>query len=877
MDLTSILEATASPDTNTLMQAQRELEQAAANNMPMFMKALANALHNCGNSDVVRLAAGLQLKNCLTAKDHERKTALQQMWLSFPDTLREEIKTMVFQTLGTEPLKHKSAAQCVAYIASAELPMGQWSDLIQMLLLSVTNPSSTEAVKESSLEAIGYICEEIDPKYLASQANEILTAIVQGMRKEEQSNRVRLAATKALYNSLEFTKANFEKESERHFIMQVVCEATQCSENSVQVAALQNLVRIMSLYYQYMESYMGPALFAITLEAMKSEVDEIALQGIEFWSTVCDEESDLAIEAAEAHEQGRPPEEISRFYVKGAMQFLVPVLLLTLTKQEEYDDEDDWNPCKAAGVCLSLMAGCCEDDLVPYVIPFIKSNIGNVDWKFRDAAVLSLGSILEGPDPSVLSPFVSEISPLLIDLLEDSVVQVRDSAAWTIGRVCEQVPGAVINETYLLKLLQGLTKSLQGEPRVATNACWAFSSLAEAAHENAPCEDSETPATYCLSPSFEFIVTKLIETADRSDSNRGNLRSSAYEALMDVIKFSAKDVYPIIQKTTLVIIERLQHVLQLDSQVTTSSDKQQLADLESLLCATLQSLLRKVVKADAISIADTVMGALLLMFQSGTQNSGVLEDAVMTVSALVEVIGSEFLKYMTPFAPYLNATLKNYADHQVCLTAIGLVGDLGRALGSQIIPFCDSVMEILVQNLSNAEVHRSIKPPILALMGDLSLAIGPSFKNYLPVVLQILQQASQVQADKSDFELVSYMNELWDGCLDAYTGIVQGLKGEGSDTNVSAADLAIISPHVAYMVSFIEHIASDPDHSDNNIASCCGLLGDLSLAFNKQMLPLVQNKPIFNKLVQTGRKSHVKRTKLLASWAMKELKSLEQS
>ena len=51
-----------------------------------------------------------------------------------------------------------------------------------------------------------------DPRLLASQSNEILTAIVQGMRKEEPSNRVKLAATKALLNSLEFTKANFEKE-----------------------------------------------------------------------------------------------------------------------------------------------------------------------------------------------------------------------------------------------------------------------------------------------------------------------------------------------------------------------------------------------------------------------------------------------------------------------------------------------------------------------------------------------------------------------------------------------------------------------------------------------------------------------------------------
>ena len=47
--------------------------------------------------------------------------------------------------------------------------------------------------------------------------------------------------------------------------MQVVCEATQSLDTQVRVAALQCLVKIMSLYYQYMEHYMGPALFAVSL------------------------------------------------------------------------------------------------------------------------------------------------------------------------------------------------------------------------------------------------------------------------------------------------------------------------------------------------------------------------------------------------------------------------------------------------------------------------------------------------------------------------------------------------------------------------------------------------------------------------------------
>lgn len=82
--------------------------------------------------------------------------------------------------------------------------------------------------------------------------------------------------------------------------MQVVCEATQAVDLLVKVAACQCLVKIMSLYYHFMEAYMGPALFAITLESMKSPDDEVALQGIEFWSSVCDEEVDLQIEAQEA-------------------------------------------------------------------------------------------------------------------------------------------------------------------------------------------------------------------------------------------------------------------------------------------------------------------------------------------------------------------------------------------------------------------------------------------------------------------------------------------------------------------------------------------------------------------------------------------------
>lgn len=66
---------------------------------------------------------------------------------------------------------------------------------------------------------------------------------------------------------------------------------------------------------------------------MKSDSDEVALQGIEFWSNVCDEEVDLAIEASEAEEMGKPPERTSRFYAKGALQVTAVQQLAAYTTQ----------------------------------------------------------------------------------------------------------------------------------------------------------------------------------------------------------------------------------------------------------------------------------------------------------------------------------------------------------------------------------------------------------------------------------------------------------------------------------------------------------------------------------------------------------------
>lgn len=74
----------------------------------------------------------------------------------------------------------------------------------------------------------------------------------------------------------------------------------------------------------------------------------------------------------------------------------------------------------------------------------------------------------------------------------------------------------------------------------------------------------------------------------RQDGSQGNLRNAAYEALMELVKNSPKDCYVWVQKTTMIILERLNHVLALETHIQNTSDRAQYNDLQSLLCATLQ-------------------------------------------------------------------------------------------------------------------------------------------------------------------------------------------------------------------------------------------------------------------------------------------------
>lgn len=230
------------------------------------MGLLASQMVTEGADPSVRAAAGIAIKNALSARDPTRAAELAARWQALPPDARLDVKSKALQTLTT-PLSPVAtqAAQTIAAISAIEIPLGQWPDLLTQLLTASSDQLNAK-LRQAALQTIGFVCESLSvhsSDALQDQSNAILTAVIQGARKEEPVPEVQLAALHALLNSLEFVNRNFDHEGERNYIMQVVCEDTQHARTDIKVAAFSVLVKIMPLYYEKMRMYMEQALFGV--------------------------------------------------------------------------------------------------------------------------------------------------------------------------------------------------------------------------------------------------------------------------------------------------------------------------------------------------------------------------------------------------------------------------------------------------------------------------------------------------------------------------------------------------------------------------------------------------------------------------------------
>ena len=104
----------------------------------------------------------------------------------------------------------------------------------------------------------------------------------------------------------------------------------------------------------------------------------------------------------------------------------------------------------------------------------------------------------------------------------------------------------------------------------------------------------------------------------------------------------------------------------------------------------------------------------------------------------------KFAPYINAFLPFLYPALKAHQETELCTVAVGIIGDITRALGDQSAQYAHSFMTVLLENLQSETLNRNVKIPILSCFGDIALAIGAAFEPFMDTAMNVLQQAGSI-------------------------------------------------------------------------------------------------------------------------------------
>lgn len=257
-------------------------------------------------------------KNLISNRSGDSRYA--ELWNSFEDQFKQSMKEAILaQLVCPSQVVRTQIASFVSTVAAIEIPQGKWLDLIENLCNNAGNQNAQ--VKHTSLQTLGFICEELETEHLqVNHKNQIIHALTSSIDKNEGNDfPFTTVATKALLKAIFFADQNFLVEHERNFIMGKIFEALEIRANvQVREAALQTLVELAHLQYDCIELYL-PQIAQITAQVVNNDDSSVGLQGIEFWTTLTEKET--------AREKRSDPQAPSKNYIRSNADALITLVL----------------------------------------------------------------------------------------------------------------------------------------------------------------------------------------------------------------------------------------------------------------------------------------------------------------------------------------------------------------------------------------------------------------------------------------------------------------------------------------------------------------------------------------------------------------------
>ncbi|KAH6777397.1 ARM repeat superfamily protein [Perilla frutescens var. frutescens] len=401
------------PDNDARRQAEDQIKRLAKD--PQVVPALVHHLRTAKTPNVRQLAAVL-LRKKITGH-----------WGKLSPQLRQLVKQSLIESITVEhsPPVRRASANVVSIIAKYAVPAGEWSDLLPFLFQC--SQSAQEEHREVALILFSSLTETIGNSFQPYFAD--LQALLLKCLQDETSNRVRVAALKAVGSFLEFTHDETEVIKFREFIPSILNVSRQClasGDEDVAVIAFE--------------------IFDELIESPAPLLGESVKAIVQFSLEVC---SSPNLEPNTRHQAIQIISWLARYKSSSLKKYklvgqILQIMCPLLAESTNRDEDDDLAPDRAAAEVIDTMAINLSKQVFPPVFEFSSLGSQDANPKFREASVTALGVISEG----CLELMKGKLEPMLrivLGALRDPEQMVRGAASFALGQFAEHLQPEIVS------------------------------------------------------------------------------------------------------------------------------------------------------------------------------------------------------------------------------------------------------------------------------------------------------------------------------------------------------------------------------------------------------------------------------------------------
>ncbi|GAB2283581.1 hypothetical protein Dimus_018088 [Dionaea muscipula] len=401
------------PDNDARRQAEDQIKRLSKD--PQVVPALVHHLRTAKTPNVRQLAAVL-LRKKITGH-----------WPKLSPDLRQHVKQSLLDSITLEhsPPVRRASANVVSVIAKYAVPAREWPDLLPFLFHCSQSPQ--EDHREVALILFSSLTETIGESFRLHF--EDLHNLLLKCLQDETSNRVRVAALKAVGSFLECINDGSDVVKIRDFIPSILKVSRQClvsGEEDVAVIAFE-------IFDELIES---PA--PLLGESVKSIV-QFALE-------VC---SNQSLELNTRHQAIQIISWLAKYKSKSLKKHklvapVLQVMCLLLVESSNGTDDDDLAPDRAAAEVIDTLALNLSKQVFPPIFEFASISSQNANPKFREAAVTALGVVSEGC-LEVMKDKLQSILHIVLGALRDPEQMVRGAASFALGQFAEYLQPEIVS------------------------------------------------------------------------------------------------------------------------------------------------------------------------------------------------------------------------------------------------------------------------------------------------------------------------------------------------------------------------------------------------------------------------------------------------